>query len=67
MLSNGSLGAATYNRVPQALNPAIGFSSFDLRPFQPQQATLAATVGLIYLIFIAFFSFRSSNQSVPST
>lgn len=57
VLSNSSLDAATYSRVPQALNPAIGFSSFDLRPFGPPQATPAVTIGLIYLIIIAFFSF----------
>ncbi|KIW62928.1 hypothetical protein PV04_09816 [Phialophora macrospora] len=57
VLSNGSLDAATYSRAPQALNPAVGFSFFDLRPFEPQQATPAVTIGLIYLIIIAFFSF----------
>ena len=57
VLSNTSLDATTYARVPQALNPGIGFSFFDLRPFQPQQATPAVTIGLIYLIIIAFFSF----------
>ncbi|EHY60656.1 hypothetical protein ABEF92_001314 [Exophiala dermatitidis] len=57
VLSNSSLDAATYGRAPQALNPAIGFSMFDLRPFNPPQATPAVTIGLIYLIIIAFFSF----------
>ncbi|KAJ9605311.1 hypothetical protein H2200_009968 [Cladophialophora chaetospira] len=57
VLSNSSLDAAVYSRAPQALNPAIGFSLIDLRPFQPQQATPAVTIGLIYLIIIAFFSF----------
>ncbi|OAL24533.1 hypothetical protein AYO22_05322 [Fonsecaea multimorphosa] len=57
VLSNRSLDAATYSRAPQALNPAIGFSFFDLRPFMPAQATPAVTIGLIYLIIIAFFSF----------
>lgn len=57
VLANTSLDAATYARVPQALNPAIGFSMFDLRPFGPPQATPAVTIGLIYLIIIAFFSF----------
>ncbi|OAP61973.1 hypothetical protein AYL99_04176 [Fonsecaea erecta] len=57
VLSNTSLDVATYSRAPQALNPAIGFSLFDLRPFTPAQATPAVTIGLIYLIIIAFFSF----------
>ncbi|EXJ90810.1 hypothetical protein A1O1_03915 [Capronia coronata CBS 617.96] len=57
VLSNTSLDTATYARVPQALNPAIAFSMFDLRPFYPPQATPAVTIGLIYLIIIAFFSF----------
>lgn len=57
VLSNTSLDAATYARAPQALNPAIGFSTFDLRPFYPYQVTPSVTIGLIYLIIIAFFSF----------
>ena len=57
VLANTSLSATTYSRAPQALNPAIGFSIFNLRPFQPAQATPAVTIGLIYLIIIAFFSF----------
>ncbi|EXJ76316.1 uncharacterized protein A1O5_00824 [Cladophialophora psammophila CBS 110553] len=57
VLSNTSLDAATYSRAPQALNPAIAFSSFDLRLFVPAQATPAVTIGLIYLVIIAFFSF----------
>ncbi|KAI2727511.1 hypothetical protein CBS147326_2213 [Penicillium roqueforti] len=42
---------------PQVINPAIGFTSIDLRPFAPAVATPAVTVGLIYLIIIAFFNF----------
>ncbi|OQV07270.1 hypothetical protein CLAIMM_11725 [Cladophialophora immunda] len=57
VLSNTSLDAGTYSHARQALNPAIGFSSFDLRPFAPAQATPAVTIGLIYLIIIAFVSF----------
>lgn len=57
VLTNSSLDRATMARAPQALNPAIGFSMIDLRPFSPQQATPAVTIGLIYLIIIAFFSF----------
>lgn len=36
--------------APQALNPAVGFSIFNLRPFNPPVETPAVTVGLIYLI-----------------
>ncbi|KIW10834.1 hypothetical protein PV08_10133 [Exophiala spinifera] len=57
ILSNSSLSSTTYSRSPQALNPAIGFSTVDLRPFEPYQVTPAVTIGLIYLIIMAFFSF----------
>lgn len=43
--------------APQAISPAIGFSTFNLRPFFPLVATPAITIGLIYLIIISFFSF----------
>lgn len=43
--------------APQALNPAIGFSTFNLRPFSPPVTTPAISIGLIYLIIISFFSF----------
>lgn len=43
--------------VPQAVSPAIGFSTFNLRPFFPPVATPAITIGLIYLIIMSFFSF----------
>ena len=46
-----------YTRSPQALSPAIGFSIFNLRPFDPPVAIPAVSIGLIYLIIIAFFSF----------
>lgn len=42
---------------PQAINPGIGFSHIDLRPFTPAVAAPAVTIGLIYLIIIAFFNF----------
>ncbi|CAI7624311.1 unnamed protein product [Penicillium bialowiezense] len=42
---------------PQAINPAIGFTQIDLRPFAPAVAAPAVTIGLIYLIIIAFFNF----------
>jgi hypothetical protein len=54
-----SRNASTQNvfRTPQAVNPAIGFSFIDLRPFVPAAATPSVTIGLIYLIIISFFSF----------
>lgn len=57
VLTNASLNAATYSNAPQAISPAIGFSTFNLRPFGPPAATPAVTIGLIYLIILAFFSF----------
>lgn len=44
-------------RTPQAVNPGIGFSLIDLRPFTPPTGTPAVSIGLIYLIIISFFSF----------
>ncbi|KAI9933514.1 hypothetical protein ASPWEDRAFT_159940 [Aspergillus wentii DTO 134E9] len=49
--------SANITRVPQAVNPGIGFTTIDLRPFTPVVATPAVTIGLIYLIIIAFFNF----------
>ncbi|KAF2645600.1 hypothetical protein P280DRAFT_531841 [Massarina eburnea CBS 473.64] len=43
--------------VPQAINPAIGFSQYNLRPFYPYTGIPAVSIGLIYLIIISFFSF----------
>jgi hypothetical protein len=43
--------------APQAVSPAIGFSTYNLRPFFPPVQTPAITIGLIYLIIISFFSF----------
>ena len=57
ILANTSLDQATYSQAPQALSPAIGVSTYNLRPFGPPQATPAVTIGLIYLIIIAFFNF----------
>jgi hypothetical protein len=57
VLSNTSLSRASFARAPQALSPAIGFSTYNLRPFFPYTATPAVSIGLIYLIIIAFFSF----------
>jgi len=59
VLQNASDGAALANiqAVPQAVNPAIGFSEFNLRPFYPYTSIPAVSIGLIYLIIISFFSF----------
>lgn len=60
VLQNASSDAtllANIQNAPQAVNPAVGFSMFNLRPFTPAAATPSVTIGLIYLIIIAFFSF----------
>ncbi|KAL9061027.1 MAG: hypothetical protein Q9206_000741 [Seirophora lacunosa] len=57
VLQNTSIPRENLQRVPQALNPAIGFSQFNLRPFRPAVMTPAVTIGLIYLIILSFFSF----------
>ncbi|KAL4875435.1 hypothetical protein BJY04DRAFT_202016 [Aspergillus karnatakaensis] len=49
--------SANLTRVPQAVNPAVGFTTLDLRPFAPAVATPSVTIGLIYLIILSFFSF----------
>ncbi|KAJ5564042.1 hypothetical protein N7513_000284 [Penicillium frequentans] len=41
----------------QAINPAIGFTEIDLRPFSPAVATPSVSIDLIYLIIIAYFAF----------
>jgi hypothetical protein len=58
-LQNASNPATLSNiqAVPQAINPAIGFSQFNLRPFYPYTGIPAVSIGLIYLIIISFFSF----------
>lgn len=38
---------ANLQAVPQALSPAVGFSTIDLRPFLPPGATPTVSVGLI--------------------
>ena len=57
VLANTSIPLSNLQSAPQALSPAIGFSQFSLRPFNPPVVTPAVTIGLIYLIIIAFFSF----------
>ena len=56
-LQNTSIPVTNLEASPQALSPAIGFSTYNLRPFGPAVATPAVSIGLIYLIIIAFFSF----------
>ncbi|KAK7538437.1 uncharacterized protein J3D65DRAFT_602461 [Phyllosticta citribraziliensis] len=43
--------------APQLLNPGIGFSTYDLRPFNPLVGIPAVSIGLIYLVILSFFSF----------
>lgn len=60
VLSEASKNATILSNLqaaPQAISPAIGFSIFNLRPFNPEVVTPAITVGLLYLIIMAFFSF----------
>lgn len=57
VLTSTTYDPATYSNAPQAISPAIGFSTYNLRPFAPPAATPAVTIGLIYLIILAFFSF----------
>ncbi|KAF2829432.1 hypothetical protein CC86DRAFT_318736 [Ophiobolus disseminans] len=59
VLQNTSSSAALANirAVPQAVNPAIGFSEYNLRPFFPYTSIPAVSIGLIDLIIISFFSF----------
>ncbi|PVI03505.1 hypothetical protein DM02DRAFT_697318 [Periconia macrospinosa] len=48
---------ANMQSVPQAINPAIAFSEYNLRPLFPYTALPAVSIGLIYLIIVSFFSF----------
>lgn len=57
VLQNSSIPITNLAAAPQALSPAIGFSIFNLRPFDPPVTLPAVSIGLIYLIIIAFFSF----------
>lgn len=57
VLKDSNIAAENLQRAPQALNPAIGFSKYSLRPFAPAVVIPAVSVGLIYLIIISFFSF----------
>ena len=57
VLENASIPITNLEAAPQALSPAIGFSIFNLRPFDPPVTLPAVSIGLIYLIIISFFSF----------
>ena len=52
--------------APQVVSPAVGFSIYNLRPFNPPVATPAISIGLIYLIIISFFSLKSLRSPHPS-
>jgi hypothetical protein len=59
-LNQAAVNPNIYNSLrstPQAISPAIGFTTYDLRPFSPADSLPAISIGLIYLIIIAFFSF----------
>ena len=57
VMQNTSIRRSNLEAASQALSPAVGFTSLDLRPFGPASVTPAVSIGLIYLIIIAFFSF----------
>ena len=57
VLQNSTLSPQNLANVPQAISPAIGFTTIDLRPYGPPGMTPWVSIGLIYLIIIAFFSF----------
>ena len=56
LFSDPSINTTALAVVPQAVSPAISFTSVDLRPYGPPQVTPWVSVALIYLIIIAFFS-----------
>lgn len=57
VFADTTLNSSIYTQSPQAISPAIGFTTLNLRPFDPPSAIPTITIGLIYLIIIAFFSF----------
>ena len=57
LAQNSTISRSNLAAVPQAVFPAIGFTTFDLRPFGPPNMIPAVTIDLIFLIVIAFFSF----------
>ncbi|RDL39954.1 Uncharacterized protein BP5553_04294 [Venustampulla echinocandica] len=65
VLSRASSNSTILNNIqtaPQTMWPAIGFSTFNLRPFSPRVATPALSIGLLYLIII---SFMAPNFYIP--
>ena len=57
VMQNTTILRSNLEAAPQAVSPAVGFTTLDLRPFGPANVTPAVSIGLIYLIIIAFFSF----------
>ncbi|OAP63496.1 hypothetical protein AYL99_02723 [Fonsecaea erecta] len=57
VLANDSLAQRRYSNAPQALSPGIGFSLFDVRPFDPPTAIPTVSMGFVYLMVVALFSF----------
>ncbi|KAF2265701.1 hypothetical protein CC78DRAFT_460586, partial [Lojkania enalia] len=55
--ASNSTTLANLQAAPQSINPAIGFSQYNLRPFYPYTGLPAITIDRIYLIIISFFSF----------
>jgi hypothetical protein len=54
---------ANIQSVPQAINPAIGFSEFNLRPFYPYTGIPAVSIGLICELFTHPYLFCSLTSS----
>ena len=57
LMQNSTISRASLAAVPQAVSPAVGFTTFDLRPYGPATVTPALSIGFILIIIIAFFSF----------
>ena len=57
IMQNASISRANVALAPQAVSPAIGFTTYDLRPFGPTNVIPAVSISLIFLTVIAFFSF----------
>jgi hypothetical protein len=59
---------ANIQSVPQALNPAIGFSEFNLRPFYPYTGIPAVSIGLICkFCMICRHSLSYENEKLTPT
>ncbi|KAI9871215.1 MAG: hypothetical protein M1830_003191, partial [Pleopsidium flavum] len=56
VMKNTTIPRENLQSAPQALSPAIGFSTFNLRPFKPAVMIPTVNIGLIYLIIVSFFS-----------